>query len=141
MQQKKLDGTDAADVLGDIQKLFKRHKQITVRELAEKVIDSDILDEDKKHSLLLVGVEDLCRKALKEKRADGLPLAQPISGGNAAPWKLLDVFNYADMEALIQRRIESLGNDYEELLKLWRYCAKRFGKAPELPKLVQLETA
>lgn len=114
---------------------------IPIRDLAHTVIDQDLLPKDKLQALLHSAVADECREALKQLTEEGLPYAKPVAKSKDGVWKQLDLMSYSELASTIEADAERITQDYERLLVLVRYCKKRFGKAPDIPKLVQLERA
>lgn len=85
---------------------------------------------------MILGCSQECREALKEETDAGLPFAKPTSGGRDPEWKQLQLFNYDEMESLINREISAVECDYNKLLRLVKFCKGRFGKAPKVPELI-----
>ena len=118
---------------------------LSIRHLAALVLKSSILSDDERHAMLLRGAESLCRRALVERDAAGLPYAQPVEsepdeddedGVAQSPlWLRLELHDRPQWFKLIKRRVTEVDRDYEMLLKLWKACRERFGDAPEIPNL------
>lgn len=113
---------------------------LPIRLLAEEAITRGTIPEEVLDMCQVRGVSELCRTALKAKTEDDLPFAKPTSSAeNNGEWKQLELFTYQEAQALIAREVDSLTADYQEVERLQRWCLAKFGRAPEIPKLLQVE--
>lgn len=106
-----------------------------IRILAQEAITRGVIPEDELARCQMVGVQALCREALKKKTEAGLPFAKPTSEDEDGNWTNLELFTYDQAEALIRREATAIVADYHELLRLHRWCFSKFGQAPEIPEL------
>lgn len=112
------------------------------RVLADEAVARGIVPDDVLAACQHRGLTDLCRAALKAKTEDRLPFAKPTSTDeDAGEWKQLELFTYTQAEALILREAKGLVDDYHELQRLHRWCVAKFGQAPEIPELSEIEIA
>jgi hypothetical protein len=112
------------------------------RVLTDEAIARGVVPTEVLASCQTRGLTELCRLALKGKTEDRLPFAKPTSTDeDAGEWKQLELFTYAQAEALILREARGLVADYHELLRLHRWCLAKFGRAPEIPELTETELA
>jgi hypothetical protein len=128
---------DPHTVAGIIRAAFKaRGGNMPARVLAKTLIDEKILPEGVVERATLKGVTVLCRHALSANTAEGLPFAQPVGNAGRARWLQLDLFTQAQMFALIRRHAQQLGEDHEQIRRLYAHCLERYGVAPEIPELI-----
>ncbi len=130
-------------VLKRLRELFQElGGSIPPRILADEAIARNVIPAEVLANCQTRGVTELCRLALKAKTEDRLPFAKPLSTDeDAGEWKQLELFTYAQAEALILREARGLVADYRELQRLHRWCLAKFGRAPEIPDLAEIELA
>jgi hypothetical protein len=138
MVRRLFDDDDEHATTEVIRELFKElGSSVPIRILANELVDRHLLSDALVRRVTIRGVSELCRTALSKKTAENLPLAQPTGSGPDDPWMNLDLFDYAQAEKLIERRVKGLSDDYAELRKLHSWCFDKFGRAPQIPELQQ----
>ena len=116
---------------------------VPMRVLGDEAVTRGVIPPEEVQRCTARGIAETCRRALKVKTEDGLPFAKPVAGGfdehGFIPWKQLPLFNYEEAVALLAREAKAVVDDYTELVRLQRWCLDRFGKAPEIPALVEVD--
>ena len=143
MVKRLLDDDENTDDLQDIiRDLFvELGGNVPIRVLATEAITRGAIPESVLRRCQLRGVSDICRQALRAETDEELPFAQPTGRGSDDPWLQLDLFTYNRAELLLQERAEDLRRDNRKLRRLWTWCFEKFGRAPEIPQLVELSEA
>jgi hypothetical protein len=113
---------------------------LPIRAFASEAVDRGVISSEELERCQMVGVQALCRQALKVKTEAGLPFAKPTTE-DGRNWSQLELFTYGQAEALIEREAKALMADYQELVLLKRWCLEKFGRAPEIPEVQEIETA
>jgi hypothetical protein len=108
--------------------------------LATEAVSRGVIPPEELERCQMRGIQALCRQALKVKTENGLPFAKPTTD-DEENWTNLELFTYDQAEALINREARAVVADYQELLRLHRWCFGKFGQAPEIPELHEIETA
>ena len=137
------NATNAA-LYASIRSLFKElGGSVPVRVLAEHAIAQGLIPPDEIARCTHRGVQDLCKRALKVKTANGVPFAKPIQGteDESDSWTQLELMTYEELAGVITREVRALVKDYHEVQVLVRFCEAKFGRAPAVPQLIELEEA
>jgi hypothetical protein len=114
---------------------------VSMHMLAEQAIARGVFPDNMLAGFSKAGAAAWCRKALKQKDETGLPLAKPLTSGDGAVWKQWLLMTYEEAAAAIERDASSVVADYRELRVLYNDCKQRFGRAPEIPELREIEFA
>jgi hypothetical protein len=121
-----------------LRELFKElGGNVPMRTLADEAVERGIIPPEELDRCRMLGVIALCRQALKAKGENGLPFAKPTIQDTESPsdtWKQLELFTYAEAEALLAREANGITGDIEEWMNLHRWCYAKFGRAPKIPQ-------
>jgi hypothetical protein len=133
-----------SDMNRNLRELFRElGGNVPMRVLGDEAVTRGVIPPEEVAHCTSRGVQEICRRALKVKTENGLPFAKPIDGSREdngdTRWKQIELFSYDEAEALIVRESKAIRDDYQELLLLHRWCALKFGKAPDIPELVDLD--
>jgi hypothetical protein len=118
---------------------------VPMRVLGDSAVARGVIPPEEVKRCTDRGIQEICRRALKVRGENGLPFAKPTSStrdddGNVE-WKQLELFTYDEAAALIVREAKAVVDDYVELQSLHRWCTAKFGRAPEIPQLIELHEA
>lgn len=114
---------------------------LSMSRLATAAIERGVIPPEVLATCQLRGVQEFCRDAMKQKGDDGLPFAKPLGRSRQnRDWQQLDLFTYEQAEELIDNEAAAVCADYHELLRLHRWCLQKFGRAPEIPELLEVQS-
>lgn len=107
---------------------------IPMDQLATEIVSESIFHPDRINAILLRGIKDEARRALKETEPSGLPYARSIVDEETGEdgWTQIEMMGYEDLVMVIKKDYQRALEDAEKIKKLRRHSKKRFGDAPEL---------
>lgn len=109
---------------------------ISSRLFAEHLLATGFYDDEFLESAAIKAIQSDIRKALKSSDGAGLPFACAVGRGAEAVWKQRDLMEYDEYAAVIGDLSEGVRADYRVIVGLHGECRLRFGRAPEIPELI-----
>lgn len=122
-----------------VQVFNQRGGALTLRELAAACIEESVFTTEELESARLKWAQGQCRDALKQINPfTGLPYAGPTPSESGKPpqWKQMALWDYDAFEYNIHLHVNQLESDHRALRRLWDWGIERWGKAPDIPKLL-----
>ena len=117
---------------------------VPLRELADAAVARGVVPPEMIAACQQRGLTALCRQALKVETDDRLPFAKPMSDDgddDHTRWGRLNLFTYDQAAALVLRESKAWVADRIKIERLRQWCLDRFGRAPDIPELREIEPA
>jgi hypothetical protein len=136
-----IDGNAKEPRQGHIRRLWgELGGQMTMDAFAHELIALGVYSDDEVRAYGVRKVGDEARRFLKQKDASGLPFAcesAEVDEESGAPiWITRTLMGYEDYAHVIIKGAKALRDDHQSLVALQRECYRRYGRAPEVPDLV-----
>lgn len=109
---------------------------LSSRIFAQHLITSGVFEEEWLEDAAIAKVQTEIRRVLKAPDKAGIPFAAAIGRGASAVWKQLGFMDYPEMAQVIADLAQDVSHDYSQLVKVRDFCQSRFGRAPEIPDLI-----